>query len=72
MYRVDAISIPIARAMVETWLFEELPYGTHVRWTLAIEPTALFYLLLPFSQTTIGSIWRRGMRNPGPHLKLAS
>jgi uncharacterized protein YndB with AHSA1/START domain len=72
MYRVDATSIPIARAIVETWLFEELPSGTHVRWTLAIDPTALFYLLLPFPKTTIGAIWRRGMRKLGACLERAS
>jgi Polyketide cyclase / dehydrase and lipid transport len=27
-YRVDETSIPIAHAIVETWLFEELPGGT--------------------------------------------
>jgi hypothetical protein len=62
-YRVDAAPIPIARAIVENWLFEELPYGTHVRWTFAVDPTALFYLLLPFPRTILGALWRRGMRN---------
>ena len=70
-YRVDAASIPIARAVVETWRFEELPDGTYVRWSLAIDPTALFTLLLPFPQTTLGAIWRRGMRNLGAHLREA-
>jgi hypothetical protein len=64
MYRIDATSIPIARAILETWRFEKLPDGTQIRWTLAIDPTASFSLL-PFSQTTIGAIWRRGMRNLG-------
>jgi hypothetical protein len=67
-YRVDATSIPLAHAIVETWLFQELPDGTHVRWTLAVDPTTLFYLLVPFPQTIIGAIWRRGMRNLGAAL----
>jgi hypothetical protein len=54
IYRVDATSIPIARAMVETWRFDELPYRTHVRWTLAIDP-------LP--QTALAAIRGRGMRD---------
>jgi hypothetical protein len=70
-YRVDATSIPIAHAIVETWLFEELPDGTYVRWTFAIDPTVLFHLLLPFPQTTLGAIWRRGMRNLSSHLQQA-
>src|ERR1043165_6567305 len=44
-YRVDAASIPVARAIVETWLFDQRPDGTHVRWTFAIDPTPLFRLL---------------------------
>jgi polyketide cyclase/dehydrase/lipid transport protein len=69
MYRVDAASLPIARAMAETWLFDELPYGTHVRWTVAIDPTALFYLLVPCPRVTLGAVWRRAMRNLGAHLR---
>jgi len=70
-YRVDAASIPIARAIVETWRFDELPDGTYVRWSLAIEPTALFTLLLPFPRATIGAIRRRGMRDLGANLRHA-
>jgi hypothetical protein len=70
-YRVDAVSIPIARAIVETWLFEELPDGTHVRWTFAIDPTLLFRLF-PLPRTTIGALWRRGMRNLSARLQRAS
>jgi hypothetical protein len=70
-YRVDATAIPIARAAVETWLFEELPDGTYVRWTFAVDPTLLFHLLLPFPRTMIGTVWRRGMRNLSAHLQHA-
>jgi polyketide cyclase/dehydrase/lipid transport protein len=70
-YRVDAASIPIARAIVETWHFEDLPDGTHVRWTFAIDPTLLFRLL-PLPRTTIGAVWQRGMRNLGARLQRAS
>jgi hypothetical protein len=70
-YRVDASPIPIARAIVETWLFEELRSITQVRWTLAIDPTVLFHLLLPFHQTAIGALWRRGMRNLSARLQQA-
>jgi hypothetical protein len=70
-YRVDEAAIPIARALVETWRFEELPDGTYVRWSVAIDPTLLFHLLLPFPQTLIGTVWRRGMRNLAAHLQHA-
>jgi hypothetical protein len=56
---------------VETWHFEDLPDGTHVRWTFAIEPTLLFRLL-PLPRTTIGAVWQRGMRNLGARLQRAS
>jgi hypothetical protein len=68
-YRVDATSIPIARAAVENWVFEELPNGTHVRWTFAVDPTVLFYLLVPFPHATLGALWRRAMRNLGALLQ---
>jgi polyketide cyclase/dehydrase/lipid transport protein len=71
VYRVDAAPLPIAHAMVEAWRFDELPYGTHVRWTVAIEPTALFPLLVPFPRVTIGALWRRAMRNFGARLQIA-
>ena len=55
-YRVDATSIPIARPIVETWLFDELPDDTSVRWTLAIDLTTLIDPLLPARQAgTSGS-----------------
>jgi polyketide cyclase/dehydrase/lipid transport protein len=63
-YPGDATSIPIARTLVETWLFEKLPDGTQVQWTPAIDPRAMFYLL-PFRQTTTGATWRRALRNLG-------
>jgi uncharacterized protein YndB with AHSA1/START domain len=71
IYRVDATSMPIARAAVESWRFEELADGTHIRWTFAIDPRLLFRLL-PFPQTIIGALWRRGMRNLGARLQLGS
>jgi hypothetical protein len=70
-YRVDTAAIPIARAIVETWRLEDLPDGTHVRWTLAIDPMPLFSLV-PFPRTTIGAGFRRGMRNLDERLQPAS
>jgi hypothetical protein len=71
VYRVDATSIPIARAMVETWHLEELADRTRVRWTLAIDPLVLFRLLVPFPQTTLRAVWRRAMRNLSARLQRA-
>jgi hypothetical protein len=72
IYRVDATSLPIARAAVESWRFEQLPRGTDVRWSLAIDPTFLFHLLLPFPQATLGAVWRRAMRKLSARLGPAS
>jgi uncharacterized protein YndB with AHSA1/START domain len=69
-YRVDAATLPIARAIVETWVLDELAGGTRVRWTFAIDPTPWFYLL-PLPKAAIGAVWRRGMRNLGARLTLA-
>ena len=63
-YRGDATSVPIARTIVDTWLFEKLPDGTQVQWTPAIDPRARFYLL-SFPQTTIDATRRRALRNLG-------
>jgi Polyketide cyclase / dehydrase and lipid transport len=63
-YRGDATSIPIARTIVETSLFEKLPDGTQVQWTPAIDPRAMFFLL-SFPQTTIGATRRRALRSLG-------
>src|ERR1700752_774286 len=58
-YRVGAAALPVGGAIGETWRFAEVRDGTHVRWTFAIDPTLLFYLL-PFPQRSIGALWRRG------------
>ena len=68
VYRVDATSIPIARAIVETWGFDDVAQGTHVAWKFAIDPMLLFRVL-PFPQLTIGAVWRRGMRNLSARLR---
>jgi hypothetical protein len=69
IYRVDAAPIPIARALLETWAFEKRGHATHVRWAVAIDPTPLFHLLLPFPETMLGALWGRAMRNLGAHLQ---
>jgi polyketide cyclase/dehydrase/lipid transport protein len=68
-YRVDAAPIPIARALMETWVLETRGHGTHVRWTVAVDPTPVFHLLLPFPQSMIAALWGRAMRNLGAHLQ---
>jgi len=72
LYRVDAAPIPIARALLETWSFENGGHGTHVRWTVAIDPMPLFYLILPFPRTMLAALWGRAMRNLGAHLRRTS
>jgi hypothetical protein len=63
-YRVDATSMPIARALLEDWVLE--PDGadaTTVHWTFAIDPTPIFRVSMRLSPNTIGGVFHKAMRN---------
>jgi hypothetical protein len=63
VYRVDEMTVPLAHALVEEWAFEPAADGCVVRWTLAIQPRALFLAVLPVAPRGMECIFRRAMRN---------
>ena len=63
VYRVDEMTVPLAHALVEEWAIEPSGDGSIVRWTLAIDPRALFVAVLPVAPKGMGRIFRRAMRN---------
>jgi hypothetical protein len=65
MFRVDRSTLPIAKALVEDWTFEERGGGTLARWTFALEPTLLFRVIGPVVTRTMARLFRRAMRNLG-------
>lgn len=62
-FRVDRSTVPIAKALVEDWTFDEHPDGTLVRWTFAVEPTLLARAIAPLQRRTMSVLFRRAMRN---------
>jgi hypothetical protein len=67
-FRVDRSTVPLAKALVEDWTFQEHPDGTLVRWTFAVEPTVLARAVGPLQRRTMSRIFRRAMRNLGDRL----
>jgi len=69
VYRVDQMTVPLAKALVEEWVVEPAgPGESHtpgsvVRWRFAIDPRALFKALGPVAGGGMGSVFRRAMRN---------
>jgi polyketide cyclase/dehydrase/lipid transport protein len=63
VYRVDEMTVPLAHALVEEWAIEPAGEGSVVRWTLAIDPRALFVALMPVAPLGMERIFRRAMRN---------
>ena len=62
-YRVDETPIPMSRALLEQWDFEDGGGRTLVRWTLAADPVPPFGLPLRSGRPIVGRVFRRGMRN---------
>jgi hypothetical protein len=54
---------------VEAFDLADAPGGTHVRWTLALEPRLLARLGSPFAARTIPRLFRRAMDNLGDYLQ---
>jgi hypothetical protein len=62
-YRLDACSEPIAQALVEDWLVEEVDdHSSLVRWTIAFDPAPGFERPLSPPEEIRG-IFSRAMRN---------
>jgi hypothetical protein len=67
-FRVDATSVPIAEALVETYDFEDLGDRTRVRWTFAIDPKPLFKVAAPLAPAVMRRIFARALANLGSRL----
>jgi carbon monoxide dehydrogenase subunit G len=70
-YRVDAASVPLARAQIECTEFADDGDGTRLRWTLAAEPRLLLRVTAPFMTRTLGDLLERAVRNLERELDLA-
>ena len=63
VYRVDSTSMPMLRALMEEWTFEEATDGTLVRWTFACDPRAWFGVLLRVAPGQLERVFDQAMRN---------
>jgi hypothetical protein len=55
--------VPFAQAQVESFDFADAPAGTHVRWTLALEPRLFGRLGAPWMARVAGDLFQRAMKN---------
>lgn len=62
-WRVDATTLPMARALVEDWSLDETPDGTLVTWTFAVDPYPWFGIGLRIAPATMSGLFNRAMRN---------
>lgn len=62
-WRVDATTLPMARALVEDWSLDETPAGTVVTWTFAVDPYPWFGIGLRVAPASMSAIFNRAMRN---------
>jgi uncharacterized protein YndB with AHSA1/START domain len=62
-------TVPLAMAQIESFEFTDDGTGTHVRWTLALEPRTLTRLGLPFMGRTMTSLLARAARNLDAHIR---
>jgi uncharacterized protein YndB with AHSA1/START domain len=62
-FRVDRATVPLAKALVEEWTFDQDGDGTLVRWTFASEPNLLMRLVAALQRRTMERVFDRAMRN---------
>ena len=68
VWTVTRASVPLATAQVEAFELTETGDGTHVRWTLALEPRLLGRVSAPLAARTIPRFFRRAMDNLGTYV----
>jgi len=70
VWTVTRASVPLATAQVEAFELTETGDGTHVRWTLALEPEPrlLGRVSAPLAARTIPRLFRRAMDNLGTYV----
>lgn len=69
-FRVDATSLPLARALVEEWTLSPTGAGTQVTWTFAVDPAPAFGLGLRLRPLDL--IFSRAVRNLERRLSTAT
>jgi hypothetical protein len=62
-FRVDSSTVPLAKALVEDWTFDDVPDGTLARWSFAYEPSLLGRVIAPLQIRTMSRIFQRAMHN---------
>jgi len=62
-YTVLDASAPVASAQVESFELDDVPGGTRVRWTLAIEPRFIQRLAGPIAPLIMARLFERAMAN---------
>jgi carbon monoxide dehydrogenase subunit G len=71
-YTVTRASVPFAKAQVESFDLADTAGGTHVRWTLGLEPRLLARLGAPFAAPAIRRVFYRAMKNLNAYLQPAA
>jgi carbon monoxide dehydrogenase subunit G len=71
-YTVLDASAPLAVAQVESFELEDVPGGTRVRWTIAIEPRLLQRIAAPLAPLVMRRVFARAMSNLEARLTGAS
>lgn len=61
-WRVDATTLPMARALVEDWSLDQAGDGTRVTWTFAVDPYPWFGIGLRVAPGVMEQIFTTAMR----------
>lgn len=61
-WRVDATTLPMARALVEDWSLDDLGAQTQVTWTFAVDPYLWFGLGLRVASAAMQQVFTTAMR----------
>ena len=61
-WRVDATTLPMARALVEDWSLDEVAEGTQVTWTFAVDPYPWFGIGLRAAPATLQRVFTTAMQ----------
>jgi uncharacterized protein YndB with AHSA1/START domain len=67
-WTVTRATLPLAKALVESYEVDDAPGGTRLRWTFALEPRLLARLGAPFAGRTITRLLDRVAANLGAYL----
>jgi uncharacterized protein YndB with AHSA1/START domain len=69
-FAVDAMSLPLVRAMVEDMRFEPIAGGsTRVVWTIHYRPSLAMRLVHPVARAVFGRMFRKGLEGLAAYLE---